>query len=113
MENCVPLDQFNKRFGEIDSKFFFLKNNQTFFSFIELLYKSQQNYFAPQSIEIPCYLRIKTSIHTHDIPSLHPRQYRKNTEKAIDNAYGKKHLEYEYWFSVPKEKYVKAKSLNV
>ncbi|CAF3957022.1 unnamed protein product [Rotaria sp. Silwood2] len=88
LKNHVSLDQFNKRFGEID----------------ELLRKQQENYFAPHRIEIPYYLCIKTSIHTHDIPSLHARQYKKHSEKFHDTIYGRKHLKYEYWFSVPKEK---------
>ncbi|CAF0771607.1 unnamed protein product [Rotaria sordida] len=88
LKNYVPLDQFNKRFGEID----------------ELLRKQQENYFAPHRIEIPYYLCIKTSIHTHDIPSLYARQYKKNTDKFNDNVYGRKQLKNEYWFSIPKEK---------
>ncbi|CAF4662254.1 unnamed protein product [Rotaria sp. Silwood1] len=88
LKNYVPLDQFTKRFGEID----------------ELLRKQQENYFAPHHIEIPYYLCIKTSIHAHDIPSLRAKQYKKNSEKFNDNVYGRKQLKQEYWFSVPKEK---------
>jgi len=43
-------------------------------------------------------------MHVHDVPSLYPKQYKKPSEKLIDNVYGKKQLEREYWFSVPKEK---------
>ena len=73
--------------------------------FLELLYKQQQIYLAPQPIEIPYYLCIKTSMHSDDIPSLHAKQSKKSDEKFADETYGKKHLEYEYWFAVPKEKY--------
>lgn len=72
---------------------------------LELLYKQQQTYFFPQPIEIPYYLCIKTSMHIDDIPSLHAKQYRKAHERKHDFVYGEKQLEYEYWFSVPKEKY--------
>jgi hypothetical protein len=103
LENCVPIDQVNKRFGEIDSKiflFYLFSTLKKCFLSIELLYKQQKNYCEPPSIEIPYYLRIKTSTHTHDIPSLSPRQ----NKNSVDNIYGKKRLEHEYWFSVPKEK---------
>ncbi|CAF0829258.1 unnamed protein product [Adineta steineri] len=88
LENCVPVDEFNKRFGEID----------------KLLHQQQQILCAPRPIEIPYYLCIKTSEPACEKPSLYARQYRKDTEKLIDNAYGKKQLEQEYWFLIPKEK---------
>jgi hypothetical protein len=105
LENCVPPDQINQRFDEIDSKnlsllFLFIRN----FLSLELLQKQQQNYLTPHPLEIPYYLCFKTSINVHDIPSLHPKQYKKPSEKNIGNAYGEKPLEYEYWFAVPKEK---------
>jgi len=71
---------------------------------VELLYKQQQNYITPHPIEIPYYLLIKTSMHIHDIPSLSAKEYKKSSERIIDYAYGKKRLEHEYWFSVPKDK---------
>ncbi|CAF0893615.1 unnamed protein product [Adineta ricciae] len=88
LENCVSLDQCNKRFDEID----------------KLLYQQQQTYGAPPPIEIPYYLCIKVSVHVDDIPSLRARQCKKTSEKTADTVYGKKQLEREYWFSVPKEK---------
>jgi hypothetical protein len=103
LENCVPTDQFNKRFSEIDSKilFFLFKKKKISFFYPELLYK-QQNYSAPPPILIPYYLCIKTIMHIHDIPSLRAR---KSSEKDDNNAFGEKHLEHEYWFSVPKDKF--------
>lgn len=78
---------------------------QTSFSVcVELLRKQQEAYFGPHRIEIPYYLRLKTSTHLHDLPSLKARQYKKNSEKNLDSAYGRKQLKQEYWFSVPKEK---------
>lgn len=71
---------------------------------IELLRKQQENYLAPAPIEIPYYLCIRTSMHTHDVPSLRARQFKKRGENLPDNVYGKQKLDCEYWFSVPKEK---------
>jgi hypothetical protein len=76
-----------------------------FFSHSELLYKQQQNYSSPPPIEIPYYLCIRTSIQTYDIPSLHPKQYKRSSEINAEHAYKEKPLESEYWFAVPKEKY--------
>ncbi|CAF0960335.1 unnamed protein product [Rotaria sordida] len=84
LENCVPADEFNKRFGEID----------------KLLQKQHDIYVTPHPIEIPYYLCLKTSTPTNDIGSVQDRLNR----KSIDYVYGKKQLDHEYWFSVPKEK---------
>jgi hypothetical protein len=103
LENCVPVDEFNKRFGEIDStkKIFYSKTKKTLLSLnLELLQKQHDIYVTPHPIEIPYYLCIKTSILMNDIAIIQERQ----NKKHIDNVYGKKDLEHEYWFSVPKEK---------
>ncbi len=55
---------------------------------------------TPHPIEIPYYLCIKTSTLMNTVANNQERQNRKH----IDNIYGKKDLEHEYWFSVPKEK---------
>jgi hypothetical protein len=67
------------------------------FGNLELLQKQHDIYVTPHPIEIPYYLCIKTSILVHDIATI-------LNKKSIDNVYGKKELEHEYWFSVPKEK---------
>lgn len=75
----------------------------SFYSFdlnIELLQKQHDIYVTPHPIEIPYYLCVKTSTLTNDIGLLLERQSRNH----VDNVYGKKDLEHEYWFSVPKEK---------
>lgn len=80
----------------------------TFFSrkllFLELLYKQQQTYFSSHPIEIPYYLCVRTVMHIDDIPSLHAKQFKKPIDKYAYHVHGEKQLEYEYWFSVPKEK---------
>ncbi|UJR33075.1 hypothetical protein I4U23_020534 [Adineta vaga] len=88
LENCVSLDEFNKRFGEID----------------KLLHQQQLNYCSPPPIEIPYYLCLKTCMHTDEIPSLHARPPKKSYEKTAESILEKKQSEQEYWFSVPKEK---------
>jgi hypothetical protein len=100
LENCVPVDEFNKRLDEIDSKInnLYLKKHFVY-SNLELLQK-QHDILTPHPIEIPYYLCIKTSIITNNIAIIQERQ----NKKHIDNVYGKKDLENEYWFSVPKEK---------
>jgi len=103
LENCIPVDEFNKRFGEIDSKInsLFFKKKKNFLDLnLELLQKQHDIYVTPHPIEIPYYLCIKTSIITNNIAIIQERQ----NKKHIDNVYGKKDLEHEYWFSVPKEK---------
>ncbi|CAM4817426.1 unnamed protein product [Rotaria magnacalcarata] len=88
VKSHVPSDQFNKRFDEID----------------ELLRRQQETYFGPHRIEIPYYLCLKASMHVDDVPSLRPKQHKKISEKVKDNFYGKKQINQEYWFSVPKNK---------
>ncbi len=78
--------------------------NLSRFIYLELLHKQQQIYIDPHIIEIPYYLCIKTSTFTNDIPSLQPRPHYTN-KRDLNTGYGKKPLENEYWFSVPKEKY--------
>ena len=104
MESCVPLDQYNKRFGEIDSKNIVLCFLNRVLLHLELLYEHQQNYLSPPAIEIPYYLCIRTSIQSYDIPSLHARQYKHRSEINTDDDSKEKPLEHEYWFAVPKEK---------
>ncbi|CAF3433047.1 unnamed protein product [Rotaria socialis] len=84
LENCIPADQYNKRFGEID----------------KLLQQQHDMHVTPHAIENPYYLCIKTSILLKDNLSIQD----KNDRTSIDYVYGKKELEHEYWFSVPKEK---------
>jgi hypothetical protein len=80
--------------------FFFVKTS----FHLELLYKQQKTYSSPPPIEIPYYLCIRISMHTYDIPSLYPKQYKKSNEIHTNHIYGEKPLEHEYWFAVPKEK---------
>ncbi|CAF1378998.1 unnamed protein product [Adineta steineri] len=84
LENCIPNDEFNRRFGEID----------------KLLQKQHEIYVTPHPIEIPYYLCIKTSRIANNVMPV----YERSNKKMFDEVYGKKELEYEYWFSVPKEK---------
>ncbi|CAF1235444.1 unnamed protein product [Adineta ricciae] len=84
LENCIPVEEFSKRFGEID----------------KLLQKQHDIYVTPHPIEIPYYLCIKTSTFANSPTSSRDRRH--NTH--MDDVYGKKELEHEYWFSVPKEK---------
>ncbi|CAF0812673.1 unnamed protein product [Didymodactylos carnosus] len=78
LENCVPIDGLTKRFGEID----------------ELLQKQQAMFVLPV-IEIPYYLCVKTT-------TVQPKK--QQTQSNFGDVYGKKQLDNEYWFSVPKEK---------
>ena len=71
-----------------------------FCSIVELLQKQHELYVTPHPIEIPYYLCIKTSTLTNNVVVNQERQ----SKKHIDNAYGRKDLDHEYWFSVPKEK---------
>jgi hypothetical protein len=99
LENCVSIYEFNKRLGELDSKInFFLLTK--ILLYLELLQKQHEIYVTPHPIEIPYYLCIKTSALMNTVANNQERQNRKH----IDNIYGKKDLEHEYWFSVPKEK---------
>lgn len=66
----------------------------------ELLQKQHDIYVDPHPIEVPYYLCVKISKHSNTIAINQERQNRKH----IDNVYGRKDLENEYWFSVPKEK---------
>lgn len=77
---------------------FFLDNDLTFDE--ELLQKQHDIYVAPHPIEIPYYLCVKISTQSNTVAVNQERQSRKH----IDNVYGRKDLENEYWFSVPKEK---------
>ena len=43
-------------------------------------------------------------MHTHDVPSLQAKQYKRTSEINNEIASGQKQLEQEYWFAVPKEK---------
>ena len=67
---------------------------------LELLQKQHDIYVTPHPIEIPYYLCVKTSTLMNTIATKQERQ----NSKHIDNIYGKKDLDHEYWFSVPKEK---------
>lgn len=67
---------------------------------LELLQKQQEIYVTPHPIEIPFYLCIKISPHTNDKMSGSAR----STGSSMEDIYGKKELDLEYWFSVPKEK---------
>ena len=69
---------------------------------VGLLQKQHEIYVTPHPIEIPYYLCMKTSTHATDKMSTSPR----STAPPIEDIYGKKELDLEYWFSVPKEKYV-------
>lgn len=77
-----------------------MKKNPLIYLNLELLQKQHDIYVTPHPIEIPYYLCIKTSILLNDIAVIQERQ----NKNHIDNVYGKKDLEHEYWFSVPKEK---------
>ncbi|CAF3792758.1 unnamed protein product, partial [Rotaria magnacalcarata] len=90
LENCIPADQYNKRFGEID----------------KLLQQQHDMHVTPHAIENPYYLCIKTSILLKDNSLIQD----KHDKKSIDYVYGKKELEHEYWFSVPKENYMENKT---
>lgn len=70
---------------------------------LDLIYK-QQTYIVRHDFEVPYYLCIRTSMHSHEIPSLHAKQYRRDSEIKVDNFHGEKQLEQEYWFAVPKDK---------
>lgn len=104
LENCVPVDEYNKRFGEIDRKFYWYcvqtKKKRLFCSILELLKKQHEIYVAPHSIENPYYLCVKTSKLVKENTSMLDRKQ----NKSIDYVYGKKELDHEYWFSVPKDK---------
>ena len=43
-------------------------------------------------------------MHSHELPSLQAKQYRRDSEIKVENVYGQKQLEHEYWFAVPKDK---------
>ncbi|CAF2985343.1 unnamed protein product [Rotaria sp. Silwood2] len=66
----------------------------------QLLQKQHDIYVTPHPIEIPYYLCMKTSTLANDIGSVQERL----NKKHVDYIYGKKELEHEYWFSVPKER---------
>lgn len=79
----------------------FAKNKQiSFYYNLELLQQQHDMHVTPHPIENPYYLCIKTSILLKDNSSIQDKYDR----KSIDFVYGKKELEHEYWFSVPKEK---------
>lgn len=68
----------------------------------ELLQKQHEMYISPHPIEIPYYLCLKTSRHIPEKKNSSTRPH--SVTPTMDDVYGKKELELEYWFSVPKEK---------
>jgi hypothetical protein len=103
--HCVTADDFSQRFGEIDRKLaeqrLFIRRHSLCPS-QGLLQKQQEIYDASQATEVPYYLCIKISTYVNEMS---PSPARSNS-KSSDDVYGRKDLELEYWFSVPKEKYV-------
>ncbi len=84
----------------IVNKFISIERKIFLYLTLELLQKQHEIYVTPHPIEIPYYLCIKTSTLTNNVIINQERQ----SKKHIDNVYGRKDLEHEYWFFVPKEK---------
>ena len=73
-----------------------IHSRQDRFYLLELLQKQHEFYVTPHPIEIPYYLCVRTSQLGNDRSP--------HSSRITDDVYGKKELDTEYWFSVPKEK---------